>query len=205
VPPGDLRVLTANDVPRAVDVLTRAFEREPLTTYLLHGVRNPGAALRANMGLAVRTNVPGGHVFGLGDDLIGVAILQPQRPRFGLGAVAGPFARWAWHSGVSGISRNIRVGHEFNQRRPKTPHLYLAGVGVDPQHQKQGHGRRLIAGLVVKAREQGHSLLYLDTSDEENVPFYESCGFKVLNTWTPDAGAGPPTWSMYRGVDRGSS
>ena len=78
---------------------------------------------------------------------------------------------------------------------PHEPHLYLAVLGVDPAHQRQGLGSKLLEpGLAMCDREGVPA--YLETAKAGNVTFYERHGFRVRDELTLPRG--PRVWLMWR-------
>lgn len=70
-------------------------------------------------------------------------------------------------------------------------HLYLSRVGVREGFWSRGCGTELVRFAVLKAVEYDYGKLVLE-SDEENVPFYEDLGFRVVSRyvdgyWGPSA------------------
>ena len=196
-----VRVLTPADYEQALEILDRAFGDDPLTTYLLLGARDVARARRLQFALALRLHFPGGYVVGIGVPLQGVATILPGRARI---SVLGFFAwylgflGYAFIVGLGGIARGVRLHREFKSRRPGAPHAYVAAVAVHPEQQGQGVGRRLMPGVAAHVKGRGGGFLYLETSNVENLPFYEKCGFKTREQWDADSGRGPRTWSMAR-------
>lgn len=94
------------------------------------------------------------------------------------------------------ISRAIgfgRVGYmlkkekQMKLRRTKVPMFYLFFLGTHPQQQGKGSGTALLNDLIKLA--DAHSLpLYLETSLDSNVAFYEKRGMEVYTTWEIRAG-----------------
>lgn len=60
------------------------------------------------------------------------------------------------------------------------PHLYADFLGVREACQKQGRGRKLMGAVCEFAKEQGLPIM-LFTNTAEDVAFYESLGFKVID------------------------
>ena len=58
----------------------------------------------------------------------------------------------------------------------------LAELDVDPEHQRQGLGRKLVQTVIDWAREEGYHSLTLTTFSNVpwNAPFYEKLGFRRL-------------------------
>jgi ribosomal protein S18 acetylase RimI-like enzyme len=62
---------------------------------------------------------------------------------------------------------------------PHEDHLLVYSIAVLPEHQRQGHARRLLAFAEQQARQAGCRTLRLYTNDrmEGNLALYRSCGF----------------------------
>lgn len=83
-------------------------------------------------------------------------------------------------------------------RRQNSPdaYWYLWVLGVDPPHQGQGVGGRLIQPVLEQADASG-SVCYLETEVERNLAFYERHGFRVVaEARVP--GLDVRTWSLTR-------
>jgi len=63
---------------------------------------------------------------------------------------------------------------------PDAPHHYLAMIGVDPAHQGQGLGQKLMTSIIDRAgRDPSATGIALDTENETNVAFYRRLGFML--------------------------
>jgi GNAT superfamily N-acetyltransferase len=80
-------------------------------------------------------------------------------------------------------------------RHPVQPHLYLAVIGVRPEHQGRGLGSALLRPGLAYADEHGLPA-YLESSNIPNVPLYERHGFRV--TGEHNQPQGPTMWLMWR-------
>ncbi len=69
---------------------------------------------------------------------------------------------------------------EIHKKIMKENHQYIILLGVDPDKQGQGYGKRLILPVLKMAEEKGQAC-YLETHGEENVLFYNKLGFKVVS------------------------
>ena len=75
--------------------------------------------------------------------------------------------------------------------------LDLEALGVRPDAQHRGHGRRLMA-RVLRDADHASADCYLETSQAVNVPYYESMGFESLGAFAPLRRGGPPEARMRR-------
>ena len=69
---------------------------------------------------------------------------------------------------------------ETHKRLMKDNHQYIILLGVDPDKQGQGYGKKLMLPVLKLAEEKGQDC-YLETHGERNVSFYNKLGFKVLS------------------------
>jgi ribosomal protein S18 acetylase RimI-like enzyme len=82
------------------------------------------------------------------------------------------------------------------QHVPDEPLWFLDHIGVEPAHQGQGIGRRLIEHGLALADADGVAA-FLETSTARNVGYYERFGFRVVfDDDVPDGG--PHIWFMRR-------
>jgi GNAT superfamily N-acetyltransferase len=90
----------------------------------------------------------------------------------------------------------IQVIQSVEHHHPQTPHWYLAVLGTDPPEQGKGVGSSLLSPVLERCDEEALPA-YLESSKEENVPFYARHGFEVTKTVDLPRG-GPPLWLMWR-------
>ncbi len=86
-----------------------------------------------------------------------------------------------------------RMG-EVHAAQPEK-HWYLAFLGVESGKQGQGLGSILMKECLLTVDEQ-HMPAYLESSNPQNVPFYERHGFEILETI--DIGTFPTVTPMFR-------
>jgi ribosomal protein S18 acetylase RimI-like enzyme len=87
------------------------------------------------------------------------------------------------------------VFEQMGNYHPSEPHWYLPLIGVEPTQQRQGYGSALMKhGLISCDRD--NKLAYLESSNPDNIPFYEQHGFELLGTI--QVGASPPIFPMLR-------
>ena len=63
-----------------------------------------------------------------------------------------------------------------------TDHWYLQTLGVDPQYQGKGYGTILVKYMLDKI-DKNPLPVFLETSNQRNVRFYEKLGFKVMKEY----------------------
>ena len=183
-----IRPATLADVPAGAAVLSRAFKDKEPFVWLV-----PDAARRAQWLPAFFTTTlthvhppqQGGEVAVVGDVGTGWAIWSPpgagKRPlRSRLGAAVGTVRAVGLRELSDFGRRGTAVERALEAARPKAPHWYLAGLGVDPDWSGRGIGRALLSSGLVRSDHQGMPT-YLECL-EGLVPYYEQFGFE-LSGW----------------------
>ena len=150
---------------------------------------------------AVRDAIPFGAAYAAvhGDTVLGIALWLPPGA-FPWSAVrklraTTSFIRvWAadpWRFGTF-----TRLGMNSEKNHPTDRHWSLEALGIRPEAQRKGLGSRLVEPVLQRADSEGIDC-YLETSNPENVGFYERFGFRVLKD-VPLLPSGPPHIAMRR-------
>ena len=98
-------------------------------------------------------------------------------------------------AGPAPAIRGAWIDAIFKRRHMHEPHLYLWQLAVHPDAQRQGVGRALM-GRILEDAEAAESPAYLETTKPENVPYYGSFGFRVVDE--ADLLRGAHVWFMLR-------
>ncbi|MCU0433985.1 MAG: GNAT family N-acetyltransferase [Bacteroidia bacterium] len=76
----------------------------------------------------------------------------------------------------------LKKDKQVSSRRPAYPHYYLFLIGTKPDSQGSGSGSKLLNELLQRAQDERKEV-YLETSVDKNIPFYEKRGFVTFDTW----------------------
>ena len=137
----------------------------------------------------------GRPIYGAFDDgrLVGTAVT------FGVGLYPPPAIRSTLRffpgflsAGPAPIIRGLRFSVIQEKGHPHDEHVYLWFLAVDPQHQRGGIGRALLA----RVYEEADAPVYLDTANPANVPYYASNGYEEIGKAAGPRGAA--MWFMRR-------
>lgn len=192
----EIRAATPTDLPAIGRALAAAFADDPVWAYMTSPRANWRARAAAWFEADARAQLRGHGEVLVDDSVRGAAIWSPPgRWKGTLGeaaAIAVPSARLFRLRTV----RAIRLLNAMERAHPvDPPHWYLAIVGTDPAHQGSGVGGALIRAVTDRCDEQGLGA-YLESSKEQNVPFYGRHGFEVVERIEPSGQ--PATWRMWR-------
>lgn len=191
-----------HELEEAATVATRAFHFDPFFEFL-----SPRPILR-DRGLAIYWR---SVLTSLGDGLRLYGARRPDGRLVGVGAWVGPGdyppSPWSQVRGSIGGLRAlaprppaVRDGLKYllalDKAHPKEELFYLTLLVVDPSVQRLGIGAALQEPVLEEADEQGAGC-YLETQNEDNLPYYRRFGYDVAQELHP-VRRGPPLWTMRR-------
>jgi len=178
-------------------VLARAFQDDPAWSWVLPNPRRRQSLLPWLFQTGFE--IADADVWTTEGAIYGVARwLPPGQPNVHIGAmlralVATPLRVREATNRFFAYGRAVEA---LRARAVPEPHWYLAGIGVDPPHQRRGIGSELLAPGLEAADKAGLPCALL-TNSEVNLGFYGRRGFEVvLEGRTPDDG--PRAWMMRR-------
>lgn len=186
-----VRKATKDDIPALKGILARAFEDDPVTTWMLGS--DPGDLARFYEIYELRPRLAETYTT---EDLSGAAIWtapgkwkMPLLTTLRMGPTMLRLQKQGLRVGIK-VERLLDAGH------PKEPHWYLAVLGTDPAKQGMGVGSAVLKPILDRCDREGIGA-YLESSKQENVPFYRRHGFDVTSeVHLPKEG--PTLWLMWR-------
>lgn len=181
-------------LPELATTLARAFDDDPLMTWLFPDEEPRRRKLPRFFRSLLRASLPFGEVY-RGDDGRSVAIWNPP----------GTFPL-EWHRDARvGLVTARLVGLRivacapglmyFPKHHPTERHWYLQMLGTEPEWQGHGGGSAVMAPVLERCDREGERI-YLESSKERNIPFYERHGFVVAGEVRVPRG--PVVWPMWR-------
>lgn len=189
----DLHITPAReaDLPAAARVLAEAFRDDPVMAAILPGGRRierlttlftallRGAAFETgSVDLARRSD---------GDEILGVAAWE------GPGAASLPWRQLPGYLsalGVAGIVRAAALSSRLARHRPRSPHWYLAQIGVSPAARGLGVGGALLRSRL-ETLDVTRTTAYLESSTPDNRRLYGRLGFEEIAPIPGNRGASP--------------
>lgn len=106
---------------------------------------------------------------------------------------------WGLLTALQGPERTAEIGRGFSVLRdlmPSEPFDYLQFLAVVPSWQRRGVGSEVLGPGLLRC-DVDHRGSYLETTNPENLAFYEGHGFTVRAEVTLEGG-GPRLWTMWR-------
>jgi ribosomal protein S18 acetylase RimI-like enzyme len=193
-----IRKAGAADVPALIEVLSAAFDTDPVMNWFIRQDGRRDAAFRRFFDLALtRLTLPHGEVYTTEDQRAAACWTPPGSCGASL---SGQILLLAEYFRICGRDRFLKVTRAFaplQMRHPHRPHFYLFFLGVLPACQGLGLGSALLRSMLERCDAEGIPA-YLENSNQRNLPLYRRHGFEVRERFqlAPD---GPPLWLMWRG------
>lgn len=197
--PADVGVRKAGvgDVDGLVDVLTAAFDDDPVINWFLRDDAGRADAFARFFSVAVRQlTLPHDEVYttARGD---GAALWAPPGTwQLGPEEVEALLPDFTAIFGEDKLERSLEGMEAMDAAHPREPHFYLLLLGVDPARHNRGIGSSMLQTVLRRCDEDGLPA-YLEATSPRNVPLYERHGFAVRET-LPLPDGGPPLWLMWR-------
>jgi GNAT superfamily N-acetyltransferase len=196
--PLTLRQAVRREVPAIAALLARAFDADPVMTYIF-----PEPAARATRlprlfdAMIRHSYIRHGtiDVAAAGSALHGVAIWTPPGdwlpPKLRQLAALPAFA-YAFGSRFGAGQRAMAAATAVH---PSEPHWYLAVLGTEPRNQGTGIGGALLREGLTRC-DEAELPVYLDTGKPDNLAYYAKFGFTIsAEIPLPN---GPTAWLLRR-------
>jgi len=192
----EVRIATAGDLPTVAESLRRAFWDDPIMRYLLpDGVRGREQRLAGLMRMEAKPAIAEGTVYTTAEGDAAAIWKAPGTWKLG-GMELLKQSPQALSILRAGLLRGLSALSFIEKKHPTEPHWYLAVLGTVPEAQGKGKGSALLRPVLDRCDEEGLPA-YLESSKEQNVPFYERHGFAVTEVVSLPKG-GPQGWLMWR-------
>ena len=194
----EVRSARRSDVPALARVLGRAFYDDPVLAWLQPDAGRRAAALAGFFGALTRYHflAGAGADVAIGESGVGAAALWDppgrwhQSSREQVAMLPAVIRAFRGHLGAGrALTEAMQAVH------PEEPHWYLAIIGSDPTVRGSGCGHALMRTRLDRCDAE-HAPAYLESSNPDNIPYYNRFGFDVTGEITmPD---GPTLWPMWR-------
>ncbi|BBY63814.1 N-acetyltransferase [Mycolicibacterium helvum] len=197
--PIDVRPARKGDIPALARVLARAFHDDPVMAWVQPDTDRRTAALPGLFGALTRHHFLAGRgcEVALAEDGVAAAALWDppggwlQSPREQLAMLPGVVRAFRGR-----LAAGRAVTDLMKANHPEEPHWYLAVIGSDPIVRGGGFGHALMQSRLDRCDAE-YAPAYLESSNPDNVPYYERFGFEVTGEIELPEG-GPSLWPMWR-------
>ena len=179
----DLYKLEKKDIDRSTDVAAKAFFDYPMNKYILgdnHNLDNIKIITR----FIIKYCILYGQAYASSPEIEGIILYSAfSNYKFSL-------FRSLRAGAISLYKLGRDAGKRFNEydqfclkkhkESIKEPHQYIILLGVNPEFQGQGYGKKLLLSVLQAAEKKGEPC-YLETHTYENVSIYRKFGFEIVS------------------------
>lgn len=199
--PNNIVSLSEENLSFAAESLARAFQEDPLQSYVFPDAAERAARSPAHFAPLLRYGMLFGEVLTTEGKPLGASVwlppetweVTPERAAATgldeLPDVLGEEAAERFFSVLGAID-------PYHHKDVPPAHWYVMVVGVEPEAHGRGLGRALLEPVMDRADAAGLPC-YLETSQPNNVSFYEYLGFKKV-TEVIDPQSGLRLWTFRR-------
>lgn len=175
--------LEKQDFEKSTDSIAKAFYDYPMFRHILGDKLNQ-ENMKLSLGFMIKYSILYAEAYAISKENEGIILFTEfKNYRFNM-------IRTIRSGFIPLMKIGSDVGKRFNEfdsftlkthkRIMKENHIYIILLGVNPDWQGQGYGRKLMQPVLELAKERGLSC-YLETHGEKNVAFYNKLGFKVVS------------------------
>lgn len=192
--------ITTKDTEWASKVLEKAFYTDPLLNFIYGDTIDKPGKLNWFFRVTFRLVALYGECFSSTEKDGVLMMLPPDQTKLTIGALyksgflAAPFKMgWASFSRMMTFMDFVEKEHKASA---PFDHYYIMTVGVLPERQGMGIGKKLMTGALEFV--DAHKIpCYLETQNQTNVPIYQRFGFEVVSDKEISKG-GLHNWGMLR-------
>lgn len=173
----------ADDKALVVNMLSKAFDENQSVNYIVLQDNNRKKRIDALMEYSFDVCLLFGEVF-LSDDRKGCAlVLYPEKKRTTFRSIGLDLKLVFNGIGFKNVIKALKRETKIKGIRPDIPMTYLWFIGVNPEYQHFGLGKRLMEEVIIKSKSENRKI-FLETSTLENLPWYRKFGFEIYDELT---------------------
>ncbi|WP_158856387.1 GNAT family N-acetyltransferase [Lunatibacter salilacus] len=170
-----MRKATQKDRSKIVDILLKSFRKNKSVNYI---AGEKEKKIRYLMEYSFDSCMDTGEVF-ISDDGYACAMIQFQdRKKFTLKSTYLDIKLILKTIGIGNIPKALGRESFIKKHYPNEPFTYLWFVGVSPERQGNGSGSKMLKH-VLDYSERLNRPVYLETSTESNLPWYQKHGLEI--------------------------
>lgn len=192
----EVREATQADLAAIASTFADAFHDDPVTEFAVPtGSPQRERRLQRFMGSPAKSSLKRRSLYTTSDLAAAAAWRPPGDWKVGLGEMIHVMPSML--AALRGRTRLVvTMLTEMEKQHPTEPHWYLEVLGTRTSHQGKGLGSAVMTPVLDRCDAEGVPA-YLESSKEQNIPFYERHGFRVTKEIRPPHGA-PTLWAMWR-------
>lgn len=164
-----------------VDILTKSFDDNRSVNYVVKQDANRQARIRGLMDYSFNVCNAFGDVWLSDDEQACALILFPDMKKTTVSAILWDAKLALSVIGIDRVGKVLTRESKIKSFHPKEPFSYLWFIGVVPTNQNKGKGSLLLREIVEHS-EKLHRPIYLETSVDRNISWYQKNGFEIFKS-----------------------
>ncbi len=170
----------AVDKTTVVTILSKSFIDNQSVNFVINQDKDRLSRINALMDYSFEMCYEFGEVWLTEDKKACALILFPQNKRTTVKAIWLNIKLIIQAIGIANISKTLKREAQIHKVQPVEKMAYLWFIGVDPAFQQKGIGSKLLNQIISRFSELNLPL-YLETSTQNNIPWYQTFGFTIYN------------------------
>ncbi len=164
-----------------VDILSKSFDDNKSVNFVVKQDYIRKERIRRLMEYSFNVCHAFGEVWISDDEQACALILLPDKKKPTLNALLWDAKLALTVIGLNRISSVLGREAKIKSFHPQEPFSYLWFIGVIPELQNKGKGSLLLNDIIQES-EQNKRPIYLETSVERNLPWYQNHGFEIFHS-----------------------
>ena len=164
-----------------IDILSESFDENKSVNYVVRQENHRKDRIKELMDYSFNVCNAFGEVWISDDEQACALILHPDRKKTTLSTLLWDAKLALSVIGLKRIGAVMGRETKIKSFHPKEPFIYLWFIGVKPELQNKGIGSRLLKEIIEDS-DINKRPIYLETSTERNLPWYQNHGFKIFNS-----------------------
>jgi ribosomal protein S18 acetylase RimI-like enzyme len=167
---------------QVIEILTESFDQNKSVNYVVKQDESRKERIRGLMNYSYNVCNAFGEVWFSEDEQACALVLYPDKKHTTLSAVLWDIKLAVSVIGLSRVGQVLARESKIKAFHPKQPFSYLWFIGVNPKFQNSGKGSRLLEEII-KHSERDNRPIYLETSVDRNLPWYQKFGFEIFQSF----------------------
>jgi ribosomal protein S18 acetylase RimI-like enzyme len=164
-----------------VEILSASFDDNKSVNFVVKQDENRKERIRGLMEYSFKVCNAFGDVWISEDEQACALVLFPDKKKTNLNAILWDITLALSVIGINRIGPVLGRESKIKSFHPKESFSYLWFIGVKPELQSKGKGSQLLREIIEESKQRKRPI-YLETSVERNLPWYQNHGFEIFNT-----------------------
>jgi hypothetical protein len=165
------------DKASIIEMLTTAFDTNKSVNYIIKQDSKRVKRIKFLMDYSFEMCLRFGKIYLSEDKKACALILLPHLKKTTIPSVWLDIQLVFKSIGLQKLGEVMKREQKIKRFHPKTPFVYLWFIGVKPEFQGKGVGSKLLNEIIIESKALALPA-YLETSTEQNVPWYYKHGFQ---------------------------